>query len=266
MGIAALSTRSARGTAWQRRGAGPALVLLHGGAGSWTHWIRNIDALAVNHTLWIPDLPGMGDSAMAPEPRDHKAIAAVLAVDLDELVPEGEAIDLVGFSFGAVVAAFVAGLRRERFRRLVLVGAGGLGLREKSERFLKPWKHLKDPLERAAALRYNFARLMLSRDERVDDEAMALYTADVMRTRVNSARSSRTDELKHKLADLGMPVHGIWGRRDVTAHAKFEEIHAILRASHPPAQLHVIDDAGHWVQYEQAAAFNAALAGLLHDA
>jgi 2-hydroxy-6-oxonona-2,4-dienedioate hydrolase len=40
------------------------LVLLHGGSGSWTHWVRNLDALvAAGHQLWVPDLPGFGDSA-----------------------------------------------------------------------------------------------------------------------------------------------------------------------------------------------------------
>ncbi len=69
--------RSACGTIWRRWGEGPPLVLLHGGAGSWTHWIRNIDALAADRTLWIPDLPGLGDSPLPPEPRDHAAIAGV---------------------------------------------------------------------------------------------------------------------------------------------------------------------------------------------
>ena len=30
----------------RRSGAGPDLVLFHGGMGSWKHWIRNIDAHA----------------------------------------------------------------------------------------------------------------------------------------------------------------------------------------------------------------------------
>ncbi len=241
-------------------------MLLHGGAGSWSHWVRNIDALAAAHALWIPDLPGMGDSAMPPEPRDHTAIAAVLAQDLDELLPGTERIDLVGFSFGAIVAAWLAGLRRARIRRLVIVGAGGLGLRPKGESLLHAWKHLKDPAAVAAAHRHNLGALMLSRPERIDDALLAMYAADVLRARVNSARSSRTAALKDKLATLGVPLHGIWGRLDVTAHARFDDIRDMLRAAHPQAQLHVIEDAGHWVQFEQANAFNAALLGLLDNA
>ena len=40
------------------------LLLLHGGSGSWTHWLRNIDALvASGRRVLVPDLPGFGDSA-----------------------------------------------------------------------------------------------------------------------------------------------------------------------------------------------------------
>ena len=205
----------------------------------------------------------MGDSADAPEPRNHEAIADVLAADLRELLPPATAFDLVGFSFGGLVAGFLAKLLPAKPRTLVLVGAGGLGLRKRDERILHPWRHLTDPRARAEAHRFNLAALMLHDAARIDDETLRLYTADVIRTRVNSARSSRTDALKEKIAALGIPVHGIWGRHDVTAHAKFDEIAAILRHTHPAAQLHVIEDAGHWVQYEQPEAFNKALAGLL---
>jgi pimeloyl-ACP methyl ester carboxylesterase len=43
------------------RGAGPTL-LLHGGTGSWTHWVRNIEPLARQFSVVVPDLPGMGES------------------------------------------------------------------------------------------------------------------------------------------------------------------------------------------------------------
>lgn len=253
----------AGGTAWRRWGSGPAIVLLHGGAGSWSHWRRNVAHLASTRTVWIPDLPGMGDSADAPEPRDHDAIASALAGNLREVIPEDERFDLVGFSFGGIVAGFVAAKLPGRVRSLVLVGAGGLGLRKTNERILKSWRALEDPAEREAAHRFNLSALMLSKGAEIDQETLALYVADVVRTRVNSARSSRTSALKACIVKLGIPVHGIWGREDVTAHARFDDIHAMLRAAYPAAQLHVIDGAGHWVQYERPDAFHGALAQAL---
>lgn len=45
---------------WRVWGAGEPLVLLHGGTGSWTHWIRSIPRLSGHYQLWVPDLPGLG--------------------------------------------------------------------------------------------------------------------------------------------------------------------------------------------------------------
>ncbi|HJZ17892.1 MAG TPA: hypothetical protein VJ251_21020, partial [Stellaceae bacterium] len=43
---------------WHVWGDGPALALLHGGYGSWTHWIRNVIPLSRTFTVAAPDLPG----------------------------------------------------------------------------------------------------------------------------------------------------------------------------------------------------------------
>ncbi len=259
-------TTTSSGTVWRcwgdsNSGTAP-LVLLHGGAGSWAHWIRNVDALSADRPLWIPDLPGLGESATPPAPRDHTAVAAVLARDVDELLP-ATAFDLVGFSYGGIVAAFLAGLRPQQVRKLILVGAGGLGLRKGEAKILKPWLSLKDPAEREAAHRHNLGVLMLSTPDRIDPLAMQVYTRDLVRARVNSAKSSRAEPLKQQLESLRLPIHGIWGRLDITARGKFDEIHALLRGAYPEAQLKIIEDAGHWVQYEQAAAFDAMLQELI---
>src|SRR5688500_7346054 len=55
------------------------LVLLHGGSGSWTHWIRNVEALAAaGRRVLAADLPGCGDSAVHPGNKDAAGIMTVL--------------------------------------------------------------------------------------------------------------------------------------------------------------------------------------------
>ena len=54
---------------WHGWGAGGVVVLLHGTSGSWRRWVRNISALARDHRVLAPDIPGLGESADAAAAR-----------------------------------------------------------------------------------------------------------------------------------------------------------------------------------------------------
>src|SRR5579863_9848650 len=71
---------------WRAWGTGPLLVLLHGGYGSWAHWVRNIRPLASRFRVIAPDLPGLGDSATPPLPYTPEGLAEIVAAGLDEVV------------------------------------------------------------------------------------------------------------------------------------------------------------------------------------
>ena len=65
---------------WRRWGSGPrCVVLFHGGHGAWSHWIRNIPALAERYTVIAADAPGCGDSSSPPEPYDGDSLADIMA-------------------------------------------------------------------------------------------------------------------------------------------------------------------------------------------
>ncbi len=113
--------------AWRRWGEGPPLVLLHGGSGAWTHWLRNIDTLAQRYTVYAADLPGCGASALPPGARDADGIHEAVADGIAQLVG-GAPVQLVAFSFGTMVAGFIAAMRPELVAHLHLVGCAGLGL------------------------------------------------------------------------------------------------------------------------------------------
>ena len=88
---------------WRIWGAGPPLVLFHGGYGSWTHWIRNVLPLSRSFTVIAPDLPGLGESATPPEPHTAEGLASILVGGIDLVLPRREPLHLAGFSFGGVL-------------------------------------------------------------------------------------------------------------------------------------------------------------------
>ena len=55
------------GIAYRRAGAGPALVLLHGGMEDSRVWVRQLRGLADEFTVLAWDAPGCGRSADIPE-------------------------------------------------------------------------------------------------------------------------------------------------------------------------------------------------------
>jgi pimeloyl-ACP methyl ester carboxylesterase len=94
-------------------GRGPRLVLVHGGVGPELSWERQLP-LAERWRLVIPWRRGYGESPPA-ERQDFEADAE----DLDALVEPGDR--LVGFSYGGLSAAIVAGRRAGELEALVLI-------------------------------------------------------------------------------------------------------------------------------------------------
>lgn len=235
---------------WRGFGEGLPLVLLHGGHGSWLHWIRNVDALARAHTVWVADLPGCGDSdALAGDPHaagrmEHLVDALIASVDT--LVGRHTPIDVVGFSFGGVVAAQLA-VQRARVRRLALLGPGGHGTARREHTPMVDWR-LPDPQARLAALRHNLHAFMLH--ARADDPlALEVHRVSCEKTRLRSKALSRAALLPGLLQALDLPLLLLWGEHDVTADPAV--LAPRLADDHPAREWIVVPGAGHWVQYER---------------
>jgi pimeloyl-ACP methyl ester carboxylesterase len=238
------------------------LVLLHGGSGSWMHWIRNVEPLAAaGRRVLVPDLPGFGDSAVPSGNKDADGVAEALADSLRALLP-GQPVDVAGFSFGGLTGGLLAAAHPELVRRLVLVGAPGLGLRDR-RLALTAWRHLEDPEAQLRAHRRNLATLMLAREEAIDDLAVAVQAANVPRDRLQRRRLAMTDALRQALRSIRCRVDAIYGERDALYVEKLDELEARLREGPTFGELVFVPGAGHWVQYEEPQAFDRALLNLL---
>jgi len=248
---------------WRRWGSGEPLVLFHGGSGSWTHWIRNIPALSRAYQLWLPDLPGLGQSAMPPEPLIPASVADVVVAGLEQLLPGGAKLRLAGFSFGGHIAGLTAARMRERIADLTLIGVAALGLRaEPREPFAKRRPGMGEA-EIAAVFRQNLRVLMFANPDNIDALALHLQAQNVKQARFRSRPFATGDGLAKALVNVTAPLSSIWGTQDIIARTSLDRRLEILRRHHPELAVRLIEGAGHWVAYEAADRFNAALLGLL---
>ncbi len=244
---------------WRAWGIGPPVLLAHGGHGAWSHWIRNIDALAAERTVWALDLPGLGDSALPPR-QDHEAISEVLATGLRQLIAPDLPVDIVGFSFGGVVSAHLAAFYPELVRRVILVDTGGLDL-PTGPIDVRGIRGLADA-ERRAVLRANLLSLMLHDPASVDELALYLQALNGRRARIQAEKLVLPDRLIKVLPRVSVQLDAIWGEYD-GPHPDPAAQATVLRRFQPDLDLCVIPGAGHWSMYERPEAFNRAVLDLL---
>ncbi len=287
-----------QGLLWRRFGAGPPLLLLHGGHGSGWHWARNIEALAADHEVLVPDMPSFGESADLPgAPHDGdrlERLVQALQAGLTELLPRPVAIDLVGFSFGGLVAAHLAAhlavssgtslatslatpsaahprnaddhntvvepgtvtRSLHLVRRLALIGPAGHGTRRRTTVPLLDWR-VPDPAARRAALLQNLQSFMFHRAGSADALALHIHEQACMATRFRSKALSMRSDLMPALQVWGGPLLALWGEHDVTCVPV--ELGPWMAGQLPGMQWQVLPEAGHWLAYEEAPAVNQRL-------
>lgn len=242
---------------WRVWGEGAPVVLLHGGSGSWNHWVRNIPALvARGHEVWAPDLPGFGESASPPAGEDADSCVAPLAEGLAELLPT--AFDLVGFSFGSLVAALLARVT-PRTHRLVLIGAPVVPLRMGRGVPLMEWRQLATEEDRAQVHAHNLHAIMLHRQESITSEAIAMHAINVPQDRMRRRRLSTTTLMADTMDALTCPTWMLYGAEDKLCRDGWAAFAERIRPMSAIRGVHLVPGAGHWVQFEAAAESNAQL-------
>jgi len=244
--------------AWRVFGQGRPLVLLHGGHGTWRHWIRNIQTLAEQRMVCVPDMPGYGDSDATDE-SSLTALLERLEGTLTVLLGAGTRIDLGGFSFGGLMAAHLAA-SRGGVDRLALLGAVGHGGTRRPRAELLDWRaHAQagDTQALQQAMRHNLLAHMLHAEASVDEQALQIHTDACLRTHFRSKPISRSGGLQVLLRRAAPSLLLVWGEHDVTADPV--PLAPALAACHPRCLTAILPDAGHWVQYESAAAIDTLL-------
>jgi 2-hydroxy-6-oxonona-2,4-dienedioate hydrolase len=240
----------------------PPLVCLHGTGGHAEAFIHNLAALARGHHVLAYDLPAHGWSA-APD-RDYEIDGYCRHLEALSDAYALPQVTLVGQSLGGWIAAAYAVTRPDRVAGLVLVGAGGNTFDPAVMERLRTasMAAVESPTPERVRDRVN---LLFSRPVTADEELVAcrqaIYArpgaAEAMRKAlVLQTPEARRRNLFTRWADITQHTLAVWGRDDrVVPLRSGEEIAAAI----PRSRLVVLDQCGHWPQFERPDAFHQAV-------
>jgi pimeloyl-ACP methyl ester carboxylesterase len=226
----------------------PPVLVLHG-------WGAHIEAvgpivrsLGAATTVVAVDLPGFGSSSPPPEAwavRDYAGFATAVA----EHCGFSDRYSIVGHSFGARIAIWLASEPQPRIARMVLTGAAGIRPHRKPSYYGKVGMA---KVGRAAAcagggpgrrLQQRIRSRVASEDWLSAPETMRGTLANVLR-----------EDLSDRLPRVSVPTLLLWGEDDAdTPLWMGRKMEALI----PDAGLVVLPAAGHYAYADQAGQFNA---------
>lgn len=239
-------------------GAGPTLLLLHGFTGSSENWAELTPRLSQTYRVIQVDLPGHGHTP-APDDPARGALPAI-AADLAKLLAECGAMPahVLGYSMGARLALGLA-LRHPQAVGSLILESGSPGLASEAERaarraadealaarierhgiaaFVDEWERL--PLwESQRSLPESVRRRLRERRLRCNPAGLAAS----LRQMGTGAQPSFWDDL----ANLQIPTLLLTGALD----GKFSVIAEAMRARNPAIVHQIIAGAGHTPHLER---------------
>lgn len=257
------------------QGEGPALVMLHGGgpgASGVSNFSRNIDALAREFTVIVPDMPGYGRSTKGINKQDSFGDLAGAMHGLLDALGINRA-HFAGNSLGGAAALRLALEWPERINRIVLMGPGGIGTtralptnglnrlldyykgegptRAKLDDFIRNYLVFDGQSVDAAVI-----------DKRFQDSIDPDVVADPPLTRPPGLAAAWRMDLTRdaRLSKLDRPVLVLWGADDKVNRPSGAQW---LQTRLPNCDSYIFARTGHWVQWERADEFNAVTAAFL---
>jgi len=250
-------------------GKGDPLVLLHGFGANKDNWTRFAKHLTSHFRVIALDLPGFGESSLAPDGdyRTHvqaerlKAFIRALGI---------ESFHLGGNSMGGNIAGVYASLYPEDLKSLLLIAPGGIVSSEPSEMFLllkdgKPNPLVAENIEDyERLLDFVFVKrpfIPRAIKEHLIQEAIEHQSTN--RKIFKQLRSSTDDPpLEAMLKDLPVPTLIVWGGQDRVLHVSGAKI---LEAVMPHAKTAVMNSVGHLPMIEKPEEAAALYSGFIEQ-
>lgn len=260
-------------------GEGFPLLFIHGLGSAMPAWSRNIPYLSRHYRCLILDLPGYGKSSKEGFEAGMWFYASIIDDFLDKLqLPQ---CYLLGHSMGGQVAIHTALRFPDRIKVLALAAPAGLETFTALEaEQVSAWFAVEKVLKAGPEMieqnmKANFYQFPEAARQLLQDRLQYRNCIDYpsfCRTLSASVSAMLSEPVYENMSQLSMPVLIVFGRQD--AYIPNPMLHpglslkVILKeatAHVPTATYSLLDQCGHFVQFEQASAFNAQLLNFLQE-
>ena len=219
-------------------GAGPPVILLHGGLGNSDYWGNLIPALAPHHRVIVMDSRGHGRSTRDAQPYGYDLMATDVLGLMDHL--KLEKADIVGWSDGAIIGLDIGMNHPDRIGRLFAFAANSTvaGLKPDID---------KDP---------TFSAYIERAGEEYRHNSPTPDEYDAFLNQIGAMWASQPNWSDADLARIRTPVLIVDGEHDEAIRRDHTEM---LAKVVPGAQLLILPGVSHFAMLQDPAAFNAAV-------
>lgn len=244
--------------AYEERGSGPAIVLVHGHPFDRAMWVGQLDSLRDAFRVVAPDLPGYGESTPRGETITPRGLADAVVELMDAI--EVDRATVVGLSLGGLVAMELGLGSPERVSGLVLTATTAAPLTPEEA---ETRRSTAAQLERDGMFDHalEMAGRLFGPAARRDPQLVL----DVLGTMLTTSPAGASAALRGRaerpaydrlLRDLRVPVLVVAGDADSFSTA---EVTAQLVASLPDPEVLILPGVGHLPNLEAPDRFDAAV-------
>jgi pimeloyl-ACP methyl ester carboxylesterase len=260
-------------------GSGETILFLHGLGGNAAHWKKNIQSLSKKFRCIAIDLPGYGGSDFIFKPADTLQLTTytnTIASFIKKL--QLSKVVLAGHSMGAQIAILAALQHPSLFTKLLLIAPAGFETFTNTEalllkKFASPDFYKKqDSVAIANAFRMNFYQVPEGMDQLIQ-ERLKLKTCEAFDNYCKNislgVQGMLHEKVSDKLDQLTIQTLVIFGDKDALIPNRI--LHPTLTTANiaaatqniKNAQLVVIPEAGHLVQFEKSSEVNTIITQFL---